>query len=296
MSLFGFGSNPSVTVEVTGEGSRPRTSVKSRGTGAEKDFAVFAGDSPISGRVVVSVPPGKKLDHNGIRVELVGQVTMLYERSSSNTFTSLVRDLQPASVLESDQAFNFDFGQAEKPFESYYGMNVQLRYVVRATVARSYQSNLVEENEFVVHIPQEPPNTNPPIKMEVGIEDCLHIEFEYDRNKFHLSDCIEGRVYFLLVRIKIKTMEIAIIRRESAGTGSTTVNESETITKFEVMDGVPVRGEIVPIRLYLDPLPLTQTYRSVANMFSVRYYLNLVLVDAEDRRYFKQQEIGIYRD
>jgi hypothetical protein len=34
---------------------------------------------------------------------------------------------------------------------------------------------------------------------------------------------------------------------------------------------------------------LTPTYRNVNNKFSVKYYLNLVLVDEEDRRYFKQQ-------
>jgi hypothetical protein len=33
----------------------------------------------------------------------------------------------------------------------------------------------------------------------------------------------------------------------------------------------------------------------VHNKCSVRYYLNLVLVDDEDRRYFKQQEITLYR-
>ena len=34
---------------------------------------------------------------------------------------------------------------------------------------------------------------------------------------------------------------------------------------------------------------MTPTYRNVNNKFSVKYYLNLVLVDEEDRRYFKQQ-------
>lgn len=34
----------------------------------------------------------------------------------------------------------------------------------------------------------------------------------------------------------------------------------------------------------------------IVNMkFSARYYLNLVLVDEENRRYFKQQEITIFR-
>lgn len=54
-------------------------------------------------------------------------------------------------------------------------------------------------------------------------------------------------------------------------------------------------GECVPIRLFLSHLDLTPTYRSVNNVFSVKYYLNLVLVDEEDRRYFKQQEVVFWR-
>ncbi len=107
---------------------------------------------------------------------------------------------------------------------------------------------------------------------------------------------MQGKIYFLLVRIKIKHMELAVIRRETAGSGSNTYNESENITKFELMDGAPVKGECIPIRLYLTPLiNLTPTYRSVNNVFSVKYYLNLVLIDEEDRRYFKQQEIILWR-
>lgn len=48
-------------------------------------------------------------------------------------------------------------------------------------------------------------------------------------------------------------------------------------------------------RLYLAPYETTPTYRNVHNKFSVTYMLNLVLVDEEDRRYFKQQEIVLYR-
>jgi len=34
---------------------------------------------------------------------------------------------------------------------------------------------------------------------------------------------------------------------------------------------------------------LTPTFRDVNKRFSTRYYLNLVLIDEENRRYFKQQ-------
>jgi vacuolar protein sorting-associated protein 26 len=58
------------------------------------------------------------------------------------------------------------------------------------------------------------------VKLEVGIEDCLHIEFEYDRTRYHLADVVTGRVNFLLVHIAIKYMEVAVIRREAAGPGA----------------------------------------------------------------------------
>jgi vacuolar protein sorting-associated protein 26 len=163
------------------------------------------------------------------------------------------------------------------------------------TINRGYNANIVKEREVIIQRLQKRMEPNPPIRMEVGIEDCLHIEFEYDREGYHLADVVTGRVNFLLVRIKIKYMEVTIIRRESAGTASHVYNESDTLTKFEVMDGAPVRGEVIPIRLYLAGIDLTPTHRNVANKYSVRYYINLVLVDEEDRRYFKQHEIQLRR-
>ena len=44
------------------------------------------------------------------------------------------------------------------------------------------------------------------MKMEVGIEDCLHIDFEYNKSFYHLRDTIIGRVNFHLVKIKLKSM------------------------------------------------------------------------------------------
>ena len=52
---------------------------------------------------------------------------------------------------------------------------------------------------------------------------------------------------------------------------------------------VSLAGESIPIRLFLSGYELTPTMRDINKKFSVRYYLNLVLVDEEERRYFKQQ-------
>ncbi|XP_064384568.1 uncharacterized protein LOC135333524 [Halichondria panicea] len=71
--------------------------------------------------------------------------------------------------------------------------------------------------------------------------------------------------------------------------------ENEQLGKYEIMDGAPVRGESIPIRLFLAGYDLTPTMRDINKKFGVRYYLNLVLVDEEERRYFKQQEIVLWR-
>jgi len=92
-------------------------------------------------------------------------------------------------------------------------------------------------------------------------------------------------------------MELAILRRETTGSGATSANDMETICKFELMDGSPVKGEIIPLRLYLSTVEkLTPTHVSVNNCFSVRYFFNLVLVDEEERRYFKQHEVFFWRN
>lgn len=171
---------------------------------------------------------------------------------------------------------------------------MRLRYFLRVTIVRRL-TDIVKELDIAVHTLSSYPEMNSSIKMEVGIEDCLHIEFEYNKSKYHLKDVIVGKIYFLLVRIKIKHMEIAIIKKETTGSGPGMSNENENIAKYEIMDGAPVRGESIPIRVFLAGYDLTPTMRDINKKFSVRYYLNLVLMDTEDRRYFKQQEITLWR-
>lgn len=169
------------------------------------------------------------------------------------------------------------------------------RYFVKFVITRSFASNITAEQDIWVIRYDDPPEVDKPIKMEVGIEDCLHIEFEYLKSKYHLKDVVIGKIYFLLVRLKIKYMELALQKRETTGAGPSAYSETETLTKFEIMDGVPVKGESIPVRLFLGAFDLTPTYRNIQDKFTVKYTLNLVLVDEEDRRYFKQHEIHLWR-
>lgn len=258
---------------------------------------LFTETETVSGQVTVAMRDGKTLHHRGVKIEFVGTIEMLYDRDNSQEFTTLERMLDDPGILNASRTYPFEFTNVEKCYDTYSGINVRLRYFLRVTAVRAqYTPDLIEELDICVqHCVKEPPS-NLPIRMEVGIEDALHIEFEYNKSKFHLRDVVIGKIYFLLVRISIKRMEVEIRKRESAGSGANVYNETDTVMKFEVMDGAPVPGESIPVRMFLGACKaLTPTYRSINNKFSVKYFLNLVLVDEDDRRYFKQSEITIWR-
>ena len=108
----------------------------------------------------------------------------------------------------------------------------------------------------------------------LGIEDWLHLSFELDRTKYSTKDVITGRVTFKKVSMFLKSMLLQIIRREKVIGGET---DNAILCRFEIMDGAPIKNEIVPIRFFLSPYELTPTYQNVNNKFSVQYIINLVL-------------------
>lgn len=57
------------------------------------------------------------------------------------------------------------------------------RYFLRVTIVRRL-SDITREMDLLVHTLSSYPEMNNSIKMEVGIEDCLHIEFEYNKSKW----------------------------------------------------------------------------------------------------------------
>ncbi|RMZ80458.1 hypothetical protein DV737_g2971, partial [Chaetothyriales sp. CBS 132003] len=289
MSSFFFSTPLDIDIVLEDGDDRQTVDVKLDKNRREKAPLYMDGES-VKGAVTIRPKDGKRLEHTGIKVQFIGMIEMFYDRGNHYEFLSLGSELAAPGELQHPQIFPFVFKNVEKQYESYNGINVKLRYFVRVTVSRR-MADVIREKDIWVYSYRIPPEINSSIKMDVGIEDCLHIEFEYSKSKYHLKDVIVGRIYFLLVRLKIKHMELSIIRRETTGVAPNQYNESETL----IMDGSPSRGETIPIRLFLGGFDLTPTFREVNKKYSVRYYLSLVLIDEDARRYFKQSEIVLYR-
>ncbi|VDN34120.1 unnamed protein product, partial [Cylicostephanus goldi] len=60
---------------------------------------------------------------------------------------------------------------------------VKLRYFLRVTIVRRI-TDITREMDLIVHTLSSYPDADVNLKMDVGIEDCLHIEFEYNKSRY----------------------------------------------------------------------------------------------------------------
>lgn len=53
-----------------------------------------------------------------------------YDRGNQHDFITLMKELARPGELTQNAVFRFEFPKVEKPYESYVGANVKLRYVI----------------------------------------------------------------------------------------------------------------------------------------------------------------------
>lgn len=61
----------------------------------------------IKGKATIKLLKGKKIEHTGIRVELIGVIENMYDKNQNSTFLQLVRDLEPPGTLTDDVVYDF---------------------------------------------------------------------------------------------------------------------------------------------------------------------------------------------
>jgi vacuolar protein sorting-associated protein 26 len=199
----------------------------------------YASGEAVSGEIKLMVASGKRVEHAGVRLELKGVVEAATEKAPYE-FLSLVQEVSGAGALTGLQSLPFTFPAVDFPVESYGGAKARVRYVLRAIVATrgggfgGGGGEQRREAEFTVRTPHASApalggsggvdaaalaaDPDAPILLEVGIEDCLHIEFQYSRMRYHLADTVTGHIDFKQLGIKLRKMEVAVVRKENVGT------------------------------------------------------------------------------
>lgn len=81
-SFFGFGQSADIDIILHGSDTRKMAEMKTEDGKKERHYLYYDGES-VSGKVNVTLKkPGQKLEHNGIKIEFVGQIELFYDRLS----------------------------------------------------------------------------------------------------------------------------------------------------------------------------------------------------------------------
>ena len=170
-----------------------------------------------------------------------------------------------------------------------------MKYFVKIIIEASILNSSYEK-EFAVVNPFDESilyRNDFPLRLKVGIKNVLSLSIGFEHSNYNCRGTLKGFVTFNLVNTDIKFMEVQLIRREIIFDGKK--YEPEYIARYELVDGGPCRYERLPIRFFLKSYNITPSYPNIEEFFGVKYFLNFVVVDGEDNRYFKFAEINLFR-
>jgi hypothetical protein len=120
-SLFGFGG-PSAKVEIeldNAEGLQKTIEIESSENETKEERIIYSGADTIKGKVKVIIPSGKKLEHIGIKVELVGTIGTSTLRLSAACCRN-VESLRSSYLLFVLPVSAFLFSFPSSPFFPFY--------------------------------------------------------------------------------------------------------------------------------------------------------------------------------
>jgi len=96
---------------------------------------LFTANDLIAGTTTIKLK-GKKFEHTGIKIELIGQIELGGEKGNPYEFTSLVRELEGPGEFVETKTYPFEFANVDKSYETFNGNNVKLRYFLRVKISR----------------------------------------------------------------------------------------------------------------------------------------------------------------
>lgn len=204
------------------------------------------------------------------------------ESTSGNVhdFLSVVKELEPAGELKESKSYPFTFENVERQHESYYGINISLNYFLKVTIYRNLNTNLTKQTELWVRCFGKEPEANSSIKMEVIHGNCalhqhcrsvLKIAFtlnssttnpsknlwfytdlwkvsherRHHRENIFSAGSIEDQKHEHFPHQKGNyRFRLAATALSLTNGGLDMYNENRTLSKYEVMDGAPVRGHL----------------------------------------------------
>ena len=204
LSSIAPGASPILSITFDPEHRLKLVEVANAFTSSENDsdpetkfIPVYSSGHLIAGHLDIILPANvKEYDYEEISVYLVGHV-LCAELDQDTVFLSHRISLSKGvDKLTKNESFDFKFSPPSLKMDSFYGSSVKCRYFVRAMIKRKgFKANIKIDQDFMVQNIQKLRGPKR-VQMQVGVDDCLHIKFEYDNVNICTQGCLEGIAFY----------------------------------------------------------------------------------------------------
>ncbi|CAF3328520.1 unnamed protein product [Rotaria socialis] len=155
MDLLGLGSKGHIDFILDPQGQRKQIEVKLDDNNNKRSLQyIYYDGEDVGGSVQIRLKKRSKVEHQGIRLEFIGKIEMLNDRSTIHEFINLSKLLALPGELTENTSIDFHFPNVEKPYESYIGKNESLLKEIE-----NHEQRLLKQlNNECVRITQEYPS------------------------------------------------------------------------------------------------------------------------------------------
>ena len=263
---------------------------------------IFSYNDDVSVKITINPKNiSKNFEHLGIIIYLKGDFENLQNNRNIITFLNNKKILLNAGYLTNSISLTSNFTNNNFLIESYNGNNFNINYYIEIKIIRKFLGTEKKYKKiFFIKNINKPPIINGNIRLEIGVSNKLHMEYELFESKFHLNDVITGKIFIVDINTLVNYIELNLIKKETVYYEIEGLNKKQQkfeniiVGRMEICDGQPYEKTIIPFRFYLKGRNLSPTVKN-NDLFSIKYYIKFIVVLENEKILYKSQEIFLYR-
>jgi vacuolar protein sorting-associated protein 26 len=178
--------------------------------------------------------------------------------------------------------------------QTYHGGSFSVIHTIRVVVKKMLGS-IDYDQEIISYAIAPAIKSLDPLCVRVAVAENVRIDLMISRRKFEIGDVVYGAAHFLLVNLKIKSFTVSVMAQELTEVSGKTKKHKQYWGTWEVCDGAPVKGEIVPFRIFFAPLGLSPSCSRAESGYTVTHFLHFLIVTTSNEKYFKSLQIKLYK-
>ena len=279
-------------------------------------YPTYFDNDKITGTIQLKLNNNKSILIESLSIYLIG----VLQNQKSNIYENIFEDIviispkgTPQIIINEISNFNFEFEPKRKPYETYIGQSNQIKYflnVVADIVIEGKSSKIENKLDICCLKPASKKicdeiylnkDINKALKVNIGVENVIHINIELLKTKYCLDDVITGKIKIVKSKIQLNSINLVIKREEKINIGEINLADCQDLAKYELLEGLPEENDIIYFRYYLNGVKnLTPSYNNIdekdkTKKFEVRHFLSFEFNDNNGYQFFKNIEFEIIR-